>query len=212
MTLVDPHADHLRENAISGAARSDSIAAAVLEALPDAGQLTVLDYGCGQGHIGLRLAPHVANVIMVDVDPEVLDQARAASNDFPNVSCRLLDLTRDRPSGLHADVIVSSLSWHHIADLDGLLDAIPFVCGGGRLLVIDMDDDGGAYHADRPEFADLTGFDRDELVGLIRRHGYADVHVADLWQGNRWVDSKPVRVSLFLVQAQVTLPSQPLAA
>ncbi|MDR2974111.1 MAG: class I SAM-dependent methyltransferase [Propionibacteriaceae bacterium] len=203
MLTFDQRVEHLRQNAVNAAARSDVIAAAVAQSVPESNTLSVLDYGCGPGHIGVRLAGHFAHVVLADVDAQAVDQACAASSDLANTSVRWLDLTDVVPSDLHVDVVVSSLSWHHIPDLGSLLEALPQVADGGRLFVIDMDDDGGAYHADHPEYAGITGFDRDALAGLLRGHGYVNVTITDLWKGEKWVADKLVPMSLFLIQARI---------
>jgi len=200
-------AGHEAENAAHGAARSDAIAAAVRRAVPSAGSLTLLDYGCGPGHIGLRLAGDFGRVIMADTDPVVAEQARAAGAGLGNVEVRVMDLTRTVPPDVRADVVVSSLSWHHIADLDGLLEAYPLVAPGGRLLVADLDYDGGAYHAGQPEFAHIVGYHRAELVELVGRHGYGGVAVADLWRGTKWIAGRRTPVSLFLLTAAIPGPA-----
>jgi len=191
------------ENVVHGAARSDAVAAAVRRAVPDGRELTLLDYGCGPGHIGLRLTDYFARVILADVDPAAIDLARTAAAGRANVEVRVMDLTHQIPTGLRADVVVSCLAWHHIRDLDPLLAALPHVAPGSRLLVADMDADGGAYHADNPEFADITGFDRAALERTLARHHYHDITAGDLWQSQKWVAGRLTPLSLFLLQAVV---------
>jgi len=199
--------EHLAANAAHGAARSDAVAAAVLRVVPDGAGLTLLDYGCGPGHIGLRLVGHFARIIMADVDPAMVEQAAAAAQGLADVDTRVVDLTAQVPADLRADVVVSCLAWHHVAHLDVLLDAVAAVAPGGRLVVADMDADGGAYHADNPAFAWITGYHRAELVQTVTRHGYADVTVADLWQGAKWINQRLTPLSLFLLQA--VIPARP---
>ena len=194
-------------NQANAAARSDAVAAAIRLATPDASQLVAMDYGCGPGYIGLRLADHFAEVILVDPDPEALAQAAAASSQLPNVTTMMLDLTAEPPpAGLRADVVLSCLSWHHVTRLDSLLDALPRVAPGGLLYVADMDPDGGAYHAELPDFDGVDGFDRGELAGRLRDHGYQQVGVDDLWTGSKWVAGKLAPMSLFLLRARIPDP------
>ncbi|MDR2930332.1 MAG: class I SAM-dependent methyltransferase [Propionibacteriaceae bacterium] len=204
MSSYADHSPHDRDNEANSTARSDAVAAAVIAALPDMSELTVLDYGCGaKGSVGLRLADRVHQVVLADADPEAVSAVEVVAKGRANVVVRLLDLTEDVPSDLAADVVVSTLSWHHIADLGPLLEALPSVAGGGRLFVADMDDDGGAYHADDPRFTWIHGFDRDELAGLVGEHGYADVQVADLWRGSKWVAGQLVEMSVFCLTARI---------
>ncbi|MCL2653728.1 MAG: class I SAM-dependent methyltransferase [Propionibacteriaceae bacterium] len=186
-------------------ARSDAVAAAIRDATPEAGALTALDYGCGSGPIGLRLANHFQHVTLADVYPDVVAGAIEAARDASNVDVRLLDLsTKDGvPEDLCVDVVLSCLSWHHVRDLDVLLEALPLVAPGGRLFVADMDFDGGAYHADLPDFDGVQGFDRDDLRQRLERHGYGDVRVSDLWRSQKWITGKLTDLSLFMMQARI---------
>ena len=193
-------------NQANRAARSDAFAAAVRHAVPNASTLTAMDYGCGVGHIGLRLADHFARVILVDPDLDALAQAASASSDMPGVSTMSLDLAAGPPPhDLRVDVVISCLSWHHVLDLDALLEELPAVSPGGQLVVAEMDCDDGAYHAELPDFEGVNGFDRNELKTRLHRHGYLAVSIADLWQGQRWVAGKLTSVSLFLLQAIIPL-------
>jgi len=191
-------------NKANAAARSDAVAAAIREATPCGAEQDALDYGCGPGHIGLRLAGHFATIILADPDLDALAQAGAASANLQGVTTMALDLTAGPPpAGLRADVVFSCLSWHHVHNLDALLEALPAVAPGGQLLVADMDPDGGAYHAELPDFHGVHGFDRDELKGSLQSHGYQGVAIADLWQGEKWVAGKLAPMSLFLLQARI---------
>ena len=194
-------------NQANVAARSDAVAAAIRAATPESSQLVAMDYGCGPGHIGLRLADHFGELILVDPDPDALAQAAAASSRLPNVTTLKLDLSADAPpTGLRVDVVFSCLSWHHVVRLDALLDALPHVAPGGRLFVADMDPDGGAYHSELPDFDGVDGFDRAELAGRLRGHGYQQVSVDDLWTGSKWIAGKLTPMSLFLLQARLPQP------
>ena len=191
-------------NKANAAARSDAVADAIRAATPNASQLVAMDYGCGPGHIGFRLADHFAKVIFVDPDPDALAQATEASSQLTNVTTMMLDLAAETPpAGLRADVVFSCLSWHHVTDLDSLLDALPQVASGGQLFVADMDPDGGAYHADLPDFDGVDGFDRSELTALLLDHGYQDVSINDLWKGSKRIAGKLTPMSLFLLQARI---------
>ena len=204
--MIPSPAEQDARNLAHQQARSDAVAAAIRAAIPDAAGLTALDYGCGPGRIGLRLADHFAGVILVDVDPEAVAQAEQAASGTPNASTLVLDLAATAPPPeLRADVIVSSLAWHHVLDLDALLETLPVIAAGGRLLVADMDADGGAYHADRPDFDGVHGFDRADLVARVASHGYAKVTIADLWRGDKWVGGALVPVSLFLLSAHIPI-------
>lgn len=184
-------------------ARSETVADAIRRAVPDGGDLVVLDYGSGPGHIGLRLASHFKRVIMADPDAAALAVASEAARGMPNVSTYVLGAGDVGLTDLRADVVVSSLAWHHVRDLDTLLDTLPVVAPGGLLLVADMDADGGAYHVEIPDFDGVNGFDRAELCGRLVKHGYTDVTIQDLFHGQKWLAGRLTDLSLFMLQARI---------
>jgi len=194
-------------NVANAQQRSTAIADAVRRAVPNASGLTLLDYGCGPGHIGLRLADHFGAVIMVDIDPVAVDQVRADATNLPNVDVQVMNASDADATTLHANVVVASLSLHHVEDIGRVLDGLARVAPGGRLFVFDMDFDGGAYHAAEPEYAHIVGFDRAELVSTVCAHGYQDVTIGDLWKGTKWVAGNLTPMSLFLLTA--TMPVAP---
>ena len=195
-------------NQANAAARSDAVASAIRKVTPGASTLTAMDYGCGLGQVGLQLVDHFAHIILADPDLDALSQAATASSGMPGISIMPLDLSvGSPPPDLRVDVILSCLSWHHVLNLDTLLETLPSVSPGGQLLVAEMDFDGGAYHAELPDFKGVDGFDRGELKGRLHRHGYLKVSVADLWQGQKWVAGKLTAMSLFLLQARIPTPA-----
>ncbi len=50
------------------------------------GDERALDSGCGAGALAFALAPHVREVVGVDIVPELLEQARKRAEGLPNVT------------------------------------------------------------------------------------------------------------------------------
>ena len=74
----------------------------------------VLDSGTGTGALAFALAPHVAEVVGVDLVPELLAEARERAPDFPNVTFVEGDITR-LPADLgEFDLTVSGRTFHHL--------------------------------------------------------------------------------------------------
>ncbi|GAA1599494.1 hypothetical protein GCM10009804_65130 [Kribbella hippodromi] len=90
---------------------------AVLRTLPVAGA-RVVDLGCGEGGLAVRLAKAgAADVLAVDASQQML----AAAVQHPRVRYQRADLTTfDLPPG-SADLVVSSMALHYVENLDTLL-------------------------------------------------------------------------------------------
>lgn len=103
--------------------------------LPEMGGLNVVDLGCGYGWF-CRWAREAgaATVLGLDVSEKMLERARSSSND-PAVTYARADLEHlDLPQA-GFDLAYSSLAFHYIDNLRGLLDKVhAALVPGGRLV------------------------------------------------------------------------------
>lgn len=182
------------------AERSEAVADGIRAAVP-AG-LDGMDYGCGPGHVGLRLVDHAASLRLVDASPDVISALATEVAADPRLSAYLLDLTSEA-SPEQVDCVMASMSFHHVADTDALLDGLArTIRPGGWLVVADFDADNGELHSAEPGFAGHHGFDRAALATQVGAHGFGEVTVDDLWSGQRWAGSLLVDYSLFVLVAR----------
>ena len=98
-----------------------------------------LDIATGTGHTAFALAPHVKQVIAIDITPEMLDEARAlqASNGIMNIRFQLAsadDLPFDDGS---FDIVTCRRAAHHFTDIIRALDEMRRVLKPDGRLVID---------------------------------------------------------------------------
>jgi SAM-dependent methyltransferase len=87
-------------------------------ALPPVAGSRVVDLGCGEGGLSVRLAEAgAADVLAVDASEQML----AAATPHPRVRYERADLAVfDVPDG-SADLVVSSMALHYVADFDDLV-------------------------------------------------------------------------------------------
>jgi ubiquinone/menaquinone biosynthesis C-methylase UbiE len=155
------------------------VADAMAEHLRPAGEEVVLDYGTGTGVIGLRLAPHVKEVLCADSSRGMLDvlDGKIRSSGRSNARTMLLDLEH-RAAEVKLpplDLVVSSMAMHHITDTAVLLRSFfGFLAPGGRIALADLDTEPGDFHADNTG-VEHFGFDRAELERLATSAGFTDV-------------------------------------
>jgi 2-polyprenyl-3-methyl-5-hydroxy-6-metoxy-1,4-benzoquinol methylase len=136
----------------------------------------VLDFGCGTGIATLQLAASVGTVTGVDSSQGMLDvlKAKIDQQGHTNVTTRRL-LPGDEVSGSY-DLIVTSMTLHHVADIDAqLTQFFRALKASGWLCVADLDPEQGEFHDDNSGVFHF-GFDRDALRRAFVRAGFGDVH------------------------------------
>jgi SAM-dependent methyltransferase len=103
------------------------------------GDERALDIGTGTGALAFALAPWVGEVLGVDSSAELLDEARARSAPFPDVTFVEGDGTRlDILTGTF-DLVGSSRTLHHVRRPELVVSEMSRVTRlGGHVLVIDQ--------------------------------------------------------------------------
>jgi SAM-dependent methyltransferase len=98
-----------------------------------------LDAGTGTGALAFALAPHVAEVLAVDREPALLDQARRHAAAFPNVTFAEGDISRLDLAGGTFDLAGCARTLHHVGRPELAISELARVTRfGGHMLVIDQ--------------------------------------------------------------------------
>jgi ubiquinone/menaquinone biosynthesis C-methylase UbiE len=123
------------------AARQDARAAELEEQVvafvQPRGDERALDSGTGAGALALALAPHVAEVVGVDVEPELL--ARARDRAPANVTFEEADATRLPFPDASFDLSGTLRTLHHVHRPEvAIAELVRVTRRGGRLLVVDQ--------------------------------------------------------------------------
>lgn len=100
-----------------------------------------LDLGCGGGHAGFAVAPHVGEVIAYDLSSEMLDAVTTAAHDreIGNLStvCGAVESLPFKDASF--DLVLTRYSAHHWTDLGvGLREARRVLRPGGRAAFADV--------------------------------------------------------------------------
>lgn len=139
--------------------------------------MDVLDFGCGTGLVSLKWAPMVRSVTGADTSQGMIDvfRAKARSQGSSNVHTRHLR-PGDRIEGSY-DVVISSMAFHHVEDVDALLsDMFRILKAPGYLCVADLDPDEGEFHPDNTGVFH-SGFDRSDMMGRFRKAGFRRIRL-----------------------------------
>jgi ubiquinone/menaquinone biosynthesis C-methylase UbiE len=156
------------------------IAAAIEERVQLSIAMNVLDFGCGTGLLTLRLAPLVGSITGVDSSKGMIEVLRAkiAGQNAENVSALFMDLDAGDTLTRSYDMIVSSMTFHHVEKIAPLLEQFQrCLVPGGHLCIADLDLDQGEFHKDGKGVFH-SGFDRKALGRDLEQAGFLNVMCA----------------------------------
>ncbi len=156
------------------------LALSVAQAMLDAGiphEADALDFGCGTGLLTLALQPHVKSISGVDSSTGMLEQLKEkiSVNHIENVTAAFVDFENGSPVEGNYDLVVSSMTAHHIPDTLALLREWHRVLRpGGKLCFADLDKEDGSFHGDNTGVFH-QGFDRENLRMLCEQAGFDEI-------------------------------------
>ncbi|THB71665.1 MAG: class I SAM-dependent methyltransferase [Desulfovibrio sp.] len=139
-------------------------------------ETVAMDFGCGTGLIGLRLAPRVKKLYMVDSSQAMLAVLRSKldSENIANVvvSSAPLGKAVEKTS---LDLVFSSMALHHVDDLPKLFTDMHAVMKPGAALIIgELLAEDGSFHGDKA--VPHHGFVPEELAALMEERGFEVLH------------------------------------
>ena len=160
---------------------------------------SALEYGCGTGLVGLYLMDDFESLLFVDSSPEMLNQVRQKSPAALTLSA---DLMENVPKNLKVDCIFSSLVLHHIKNTEYALRRFyDMLNDGGHLLIVDVDEEDGSFHAKYPEFDGHNGFAHSYLNGLALKVGFKTTNIETFYRDIKVFNGNENPYSLFILNA-----------
>jgi len=156
-----------------------AVADAMLTRLDLQPQFEILDYGTGTGLIALRLKPHVRKIVAADVSPGMLAEleAKLRQSGIQGIEPLRWDAEHDPLPPRRFDAVVSSMTFHHLADVPAILRVFyKLTVPNGRLAVADLDSENGEFHPD-PAGVHHRGFSREALQRQIAAAGFGGIEI-----------------------------------
>jgi ubiquinone/menaquinone biosynthesis C-methylase UbiE len=156
---------------------ANEVADAIIREVRPSAAMDVLDYGCGTGLVTLRLQPLVRTIVGADSSSGMLGmlESKAKRQHLANVQTRLVDFEQGETLSGKFNLVVSSMTLHHVQDTALLFKQwYELLLPGGVLAVADLDTEDGSFHGDNTGVRHL-GFDRISLGGILRSAGFSSI-------------------------------------
>jgi ubiquinone/menaquinone biosynthesis C-methylase UbiE len=153
--------------------RGLKIADAIRTAVPLHGQMSALDYGCGTGLLSFPLRHELGSILMADSSGGMLEvvNEKIAAEDVRNMSTMKIDFHSDPHPAQRFDLIVTSMTLHHVPDTDHILRVFHDLLNpGGYLCIADLDQEDGSFHGIEVDVH--HGFDRSDLSRRVAQAGF----------------------------------------
>ncbi len=141
-------------------------------------QLKVLDYGCGTGLVTLELATQVGSITGADTSPGMLDTLAGKANAL-GIPVRLvpLDAVGNGDLGGPYDLVVSSMTLHHVSDMPALfVRLMQHLNPGGWVALADLDEEDGSFHGDMAG-VHHQGFPRKQVMDWLEDAGFGRIQI-----------------------------------
>jgi 2-polyprenyl-3-methyl-5-hydroxy-6-metoxy-1,4-benzoquinol methylase len=183
--------------------RARRVAEAILAQVSGTERMSVLEYGCGTGLLGLALRPHVARVTMADSSPGMLQVVRRKieASGLEGMAPLRLDLAVDPPPAGRWDLVCTLMTLHHVRDVDALLRSFHAVLAPrGIVCIADLDREDGSFHG--PGVEVHRGFDRDDLAARLARAGFGGARFTTAFEMQKAAGGAARTYPVFLAVAE----------
>ena len=136
-------------------------------------ELITMDFGCGTGILGLKIINNVKKLIFLDSSKEMIKQVKSGLLEKNVLNYELIEGEIDTYKGDKIDLILVSDVFHHIKDINNIINEFSKVLKkGGKVLVVDLVETSEDFHGGS---APHNGFKPENLATLFKKNGFSNV-------------------------------------
>lgn len=141
-----------------------SLASAARPYLKLEDKIDIMDFGCGTGLFGFEFYEQAKSLTGIDTSEGMLKVFDEKASKLDNVKSLNINLENESIDEKY-DLIVSSMAFHHLIDpLEVLKKLKANLKAGGKIAVVDLDEEDGTFHPDNEGMGvKHFGFSQNEL-------------------------------------------------
>lgn len=149
-----------------------NIARSVLEGIAFDRSMHIVDFGSGTGLLLEKIAPYVGKITAVDISRSMNLRLRE-KKDRLACDIDILEVDLEKTSiPLQVDGIVSSMTMHHVADVEAMfVKFYSMLKAGGFIAISDLDTEDGSFHTEDTGVFH-HGFDRGAFAEAASKAGF----------------------------------------
>ncbi len=135
------------------------------------------EYGCGTGLVSFNLNKLLKSITLADNSDGMISvlKDKIETQDIDNMFPVKLDLLKDSYIGGKFDLIYTSMTLHHIVEIDEILEKLCEITSpNGYLCIADLDEEDGTFHQEG--FIGHNGFKREKLEKKLEHLGLKTLH------------------------------------
>lgn len=138
--------------------------------------MEILDFGVGTGLLGFSIAPKVKQVYGVDTSAGMLEKLKEKNSDDVAIIAYKQDIIHE-PLAKEFDGVISSMTLHHVEDLDAFFKAIyKNIKPNGFIAIADLEEEDGSFHSENTGVFHF-GFHEDKLREIAKKSGFKDISI-----------------------------------
>lgn len=164
-----------------------------------------LEFGCGTGLISFELADLFPKITLIDSSSGMIKKLNEKIDYYEaeNMTGYCIDVLKDKLPVENFDLVYSSMAFHHIADIEGIIKKLfGLMKNEGKICIVDLNEDDGSFHGDIRNYNDHNGFEQKELIEKFEKAGFKDVVSYTFYEGTKYTKGKEIDFSLFILSAK----------
>ena len=174
---------------------ANAIANKIKETINLTKETHIIDFGSGTGLLLEALSSDIGKVTAIDISSSMTSVLR--EKELPcQIDIKELDLTK-QDLDIEVDGIVTSMTMHHIKDIEEMLTKFAkMLKDGGFIAIADLESEDGTFH-DTDTGVEHFGFNKEDFKNMLEHSGFKNCKVETVTK-----ISKPHKdFNLFLITA-----------